>query len=190
MSIGGDWEYAFGAPPGRGCIRASADDFVVREELGFQASGEGQHLLVRVRKRHANTQFVARELARIAGVRPREVGYAGLKDRHAVAEQSFTIGLPSSKAEVELEYDGDAFEILSAERHHRKLRRGALLRNHFEIRVTDIQSDRAALAARLGVISEHGVPNYFGPQRFGRDGGNLRLAEKMLIEGNFSPVLG
>lgn len=183
MGIDDQWLYAFGAPLARGRIKASPDDFVVREELGFEASREGQHLLVHVRKREANTQFVARELARMAGVRPREVGYAGLKDRNAVAEQWFTIGLPSTKTEVDLGGGGEGFEVLSAEPHHRKLRRGALMRNRFDIRVTGLEGDRDALAERLSMIAERGVPNYFGPQRFGRDGSNLRTAERLLLDG-------
>ncbi len=183
MSLGDDWKYAFEAPSARGRIRESSNDFVVREDLGFQASGEGQHLLVHVRKRDANTQFVARELARIAGVRPREVGYAGLKDRNAVAEQWFTIGLPSTKTEVDLSGAGQGFEVLSATAHHRKLRRGALARNRFEIRVTSLEGDRDLLEQRLVRVRSTGVPNYFGPQRFGRDASNLRQAERILLEG-------
>jgi tRNA pseudouridine13 synthase len=183
VTVGNHWKYAFGPPDAQGRIRASADDFVVREELGFTASGEGQHLLVHVRKRETNTQFVARELARMAGVRPREVGYAGLKDRHAVAEQWFTIGLPSTKTQVDLSQGGAGFEVLSATPHHRKLRRGALARNRFEIRVTALEGGEAVLAERLRAVRERGVPNYFGRQRFGRDANNLRTAERMLLEG-------
>ena len=183
VSIDDKWQYAFGLPIGSGRIRVTPDDFVVREELGFEASGEGQHLLVHVRKRESNTQFVARELARMAGVRPREVGYAGLKDRNAVAEQWFTIGLPSTKSSVDVSAGGPGFEVLSTEPHHRKLRRGALACNRFEIRIADLDGEPDALAERLRVVAQRGVPNYFRPQRFGRDGSNLRTAERLLLEG-------
>jgi tRNA pseudouridine13 synthase len=183
VGIGEDWLYAFGVPSARGRIRAKAEDFMVREDLGFEASGEGQHLLVHVRKRDANTQYVARELARMADVSPREVGYAGLKDRHAIAEQWFTIGLPSSKTQLDLGAGAQGFEILSVHPHHRKLRRGALARNRFELLITDLEGDRDEIEERLTTIRDRGVPNYFGYQRFGRDGSNLVSARHLLIEG-------
>src|SRR5215468_1229188 len=72
-------------------LRAAPEDFVVEEDLGFAPAGHGQHLLVKVEKRNANTQWVARELARAAGCRPADVGYAGLKDRRALALQWFSV---------------------------------------------------------------------------------------------------
>src|SRR5712671_3225944 len=74
-----------------GFLRAEPDDFVVEEDLGFAPAGTGQHVLLKVRKRHANTQWVARELAKVCRCRAMDVGFAGLKDRHAVAVQWFTV---------------------------------------------------------------------------------------------------
>src|SRR5215469_5432621 len=87
--------HAYGAPTATGLLRAAPEDFVVEEDLGFAAAGTGQHLLLKVRKRNANTQWVARELARRAGCRPADVGYAGLKDRRAVAIQWFSVPRPA-----------------------------------------------------------------------------------------------
>jgi tRNA pseudouridine13 synthase len=166
---------AFGAPLGRGRLRAEPEDFLVDEDLGFAPSGAGSHVLLKVRKRSANTDWVARELARAAGCRPHDVGYAGLKDRHAVTTQWFSVPLPRGRAVSELAaIRGTDFEVLEAHAHAKKLPRGALAGNHFTVRVRDLQADETQLAERLNAISASGVPNYFGPQRFGRDAGNLR----------------
>jgi tRNA pseudouridine13 synthase len=167
---------AHGAPPAFGRLRLTPEDFVVEERLGFAPSGSGQHLLLRVRKREANTQWVARALARSVGCRPPEVGYAGLKDRHAVAVQWFSV--PRPRAALELQgLRGEGFEVLEAHPHARKLPRGALAGNHFDVRIHAAPGQGAELATRLAqrlrLIEERGVPNYFGAQRFGRAGANL-----------------
>jgi tRNA pseudouridine13 synthase len=164
---------AHGAPLARGSLRVEPEDFVVEEDLGFTASGTGQHVLLKVRKRNANTQWVVRELAKLCGCHPRDIGYAGLKDRRAIAIQWFTV--PQSRLALDAwrtvrEPD---FEVLAADAHSRKLPRGALAGNRFMVRIRNIEVDDAALAGRIAEIARRGVPNYFGPQRFGRDGANL-----------------
>jgi tRNA pseudouridine13 synthase len=164
---------ASGAPLATGVLRAAPEDFVVDEILGFAASGEGPHALLRVRKRGANTEWVARELARAVGCKPFEVGFAGLKDRNAVTTQAFTVPRGKRAAEEFVGLSGEGYEVLQSAAHQRKLPRGALQGNRFEITVRQFAADEAALAARLGQAAAQGVPNYFGPQRFGRDAGNL-----------------
>jgi tRNA pseudouridine13 synthase len=164
---------ACGAPLGRGTLRAQPEDFVVEEDLGFAPSGTGQHVLLKIRKRNANTQWVARELARVCACHPRDVGYAGLKDRRAVAIQWFTVPRSKLSPEAWREVRQPEFDVLDAAAHARKLPRGALAGNHFTIRIRDIGFDEVALATRVAEISQRGVPNYFGPQRFGREGSNL-----------------
>jgi len=159
-------------------LRAQPEDFVVEEDLGFAASGTGQHVLLKVRKRNANTQWVARELAKLCGCHPRDVGYAGLKDRRAIAVQWLTV--PKSKLPLEAwcAIKHPEFDVLEAHAHSRKLPRGALAGNRFTIRIRDIAVDDQAFGSRVAEISRNGVPNYFGPQRFGHDGSNLgRIAE-------------
>ena len=176
-----DWRRAALAPPfawgsgplAAGVLRTSAEDFKVDEILGFDASGEGPHALLRVRKRGANTEWVARELACVAGCKPFEVGFAGLKDRNAVTVQSFTVPRGRRAAEEFVGLEGEGYVVLSAVAHQRKLPRGALAGNRFEIVVRGVDCDPALLAARVAEIRAGGVPNYFGPQRFGRDLGNL-----------------
>jgi tRNA pseudouridine13 synthase len=165
---------AHGEPLCAGALRTEPEDFLVEEQLGFTPAGAGQHVLLKVRKRSANTQWIARELARACGCPPRDVGYAGLKDRHAVATQWFTVPQSRLSPADWVAVRSGEFEVLEAHRHSRKLPRGALAGNHFVIRVRGAAIDDAALAGRLAAIETRGVPNYFGPQRFGRDGSNLR----------------
>jgi tRNA pseudouridine13 synthase len=157
-------------------VRAQPEDFVVEEDLGFSPSGHGQHLLVKVQKRNANTQWVARELARAAGCRAADVGYAGLKDRRAVALQWFSVPRGAAEGTIRA-LSAEEFTVLEAHAHSRKLPRGALAGNRFAIRLRPAGADAAAaattLAPSLALIAARGVPNYFGPQRFGRDGANL-----------------
>jgi tRNA pseudouridine13 synthase len=166
-----------------GTFRAQPEDFVVEEDLGFSASGTGQHVLLKVRKRDANTQWVAGQLASLCGCHPRDVGYAGLKDRRAIAIQWFTVPRSAQRPlEAWCEVRQPEFEVLEAAAHSRKLPRGALAGNRFIIRLRNIVASggRLALEARLADIRQGGVPNYFGPQRFGRDGANLARVDEGL----------
>ena len=174
---------AHGEPVAAGRLRTHPEDFVVEEDLGFAPAGSGQHLLLKVRKRDANTQWVARELAKIAGCRPFEVGFAGLKDRRAVAVQWFSVPQPRSAVDW-LGVSAQDFAVLEAHAHNRKLPRGALAGNRFTVRIRAPDGDGVplsdALTPRLAEIARRGVPNYFGPQRFGREGANLLRAGQSL----------
>lgn len=164
---------AFGSPPIHGRLRIEPEDFVVDERLGFAPAGEGPHLLLRVRKRDANTEWVARELARRAGCRPFDVGYAGLKDRRAVTTQWYSVPRGKSTPEEWCGIAGDGYAVLEAHLHRRKLPRGALAGNSFELRIRSVTGDREAFATRLAELGVRGVPDYFGPQRFGHALSNL-----------------
>lgn len=170
------------AAAGTGCTaqwKLEPDDFVVLEDLGFAPSGSGAHLLLRVRKTGHNTQWVARRLAALAGCAAREVGYAGLKDRHARTEQWFSVpgGADQIEAGVEIE---PGVEILEAHAHHRKLRPGSARGNRFDLRLRGFTGDAEAFSRALARIAENGFPNYFGEQRFGRGYNNLPQAAEML----------
>jgi tRNA pseudouridine13 synthase len=161
-------------------IRREPEDFFVDEVLGFEPSGAGEHLLLQIEKRGANTVWVAQRLAQWAGVAEHAVGYAGLKDRHAVTRQAFTVHLPKRIAPDFATLPADqGFRVLAHAWHARKLPRGALRGNRFVLRLRDVRGDAAAIDARLATIAAQGVPNYFGEQRFGRDGGNLAAARAM-----------
>ena len=176
---------AHGAPVLRARIRQVPEDFIVEEIDGFEASGAGEHLLLTVEKRGMNTAFAARRIAQWAGVPESAVGHAGLKDRHALTRQRFSVQLPGREDPPleALAFDdaasGEALRVLGAVRHARKLPRGALAGNRFELTLREVAGEREAIEARLQAIHDHGLPNYFGEQRFGRDGGNLARALAM-----------
>jgi tRNA pseudouridine13 synthase len=153
------------------------EDFQVEEVLGFEPDGTGAHALLTVEKRGANTGWVAAQLARTAGVPVRDVGFAGHKDRQAVTRQAYSIPVKDADPlDTWLNHEGEGYRVVAAQRHGRKLRPGAHRANRFTLRVRELTGDRAALEAGLARIAALGVPNYFGPQRFGRDGANLDRA--------------
>lgn len=173
--------YAFAGPVLRGILRSTPEDFFVDEDMGFAPDGAGEHVFVRMEKRGANTDFVAKELARFAGVRADAVSYAGLKDRHAVTRQTFSIHLPG-KADPDWSALSHAeFRVIEAVRHSRKLHRGALKGNRFRIVLREIDGDREAAERIVESIRAHGVPNYFGEQRFGRESENIERAKAMFL---------
>lgn len=175
--------YAHGTPPVKGVIRSRVEDFQVDEILGFEADGQGEHFLLHIRKRNTNTDWLARQLARFVDVKPMDVSYAGLKDRNAVTTQWFSVRIPGLAEPDWQQFNTDDFQVIEAARHARKLRRGSLVGNRFRIVVRQLQGDSSELEKRLAVIKQHGVPNYFGEQRFGIDGNNLAMANLMFTEG-------
>jgi tRNA pseudouridine13 synthase len=169
---------AHGAPLPAAQIKTEPEDFRVEEELSFAPSGAGPHRLLRVEKRGANTRWVAASLARLAEVSVAEVGYAGLKDRHAISVQWFSLPAARGSEEFWSTVHTDEFRVLESHLNARKLRRGALRGNHFRIRLRKVAWPRDALEEKLTALRTQGAPNYFGAQRFGRDGFNLdRVAE-------------
>lgn len=184
----GDQPAAHGTPPVRGRLRCSPEDFRVEEVLGFDPDGDGSHVMLVVEKRGANTGWVAAQLARAASVAVRDVGWSGHKDRHAITRQSFTLPWsPAAPIEPCLRFCGEGYRVVAASRHGRKLRPGSHRANRFEIRVRDLEGDHALIGERMEAIAALGVPSYFGPQRFGRDGGNLLSARRWAGSGIAPP---
>lgn len=178
--------YAYGGPLGRALLRSIPEDFFVDEVLGFPLSGSGEHLFVHIEKRGLTTEAVARSLARALSVPARDVSYAGMKDRHAVTRQWFSIQLPGREEALAADALGEGVRVLATERNARKLRRGALRGNRFVLKLRDAAVGWRALSARLALIAREGVPNYFGEQRFGRDGDNVEQARAMFA-GRYRP---
>lgn len=172
--------YAYGEPPLRGLTRCVPEDFLVEEVLGFEPAGHGGHALLQVRKRNANTAWIAQQLASCAGLPRRDVGYAGLKDRHAVTVQWFSVNLEGRAAPDWTALQTPELQILQVAAHTRKLRPGSHRANRFVLRVRDLGGQVEALDARLSSIAAGGVPNVFGEQRFGRGGANAERARAML----------
>jgi len=170
--------YAHGQPTLSAVIRTYPEDFQVEEILGFEPDEQGEHQLLLVRKRSTNTDWVAKQLARHAKVKLMDVSYAGLKDRHAITTQWFSVRLANKPEPDWQALADDNIEFLRITRHLRKLKRGALKANRFRIRLRNLQGDIASLEQRLAAVAQKGVPNYFGEQRFGYN--NLAEAEALL----------
>jgi len=160
-------------------LAASPEDFIVDELPLYPPAGEGAHTFVRVEKRLRTTEDVAHALARLAGVAPGDVGYAGRKDRVAVARQWLSVpGLDPAGLGG---FAGDGFRVLEAARHPHKLRTGQLRANRFELVVRELTPlERASAPERLARLVAHGMPNRFGPQRYGRGGDNAEAARALL----------
>ena len=164
-------------------LKTQNEDFVVDELMPVKPEGEGEHSWLNITKRDCNTDYVATQLARFAAVKPVAVSYAGLKDRNAVTTQWFSVHLPGKAEPDWSQLNNDEFKINQAIRHNRKLRRGALSGNRFQIRLRNVQGETVEWQQRLELIAELGVPNYFGKQRFGHQMNNLYRAAD-LIENN------
>ena len=171
--------HAHGAPVLRTRIRTTPEDFRVEELDAFEASGSGEHLLLTIEKRGMNTAFAAKRIAQWAGVAESAIGQAGMKDRHAVTVQRFSVWLPRRIAPDIDALRSDELRVLGHDWHSRKLPRGALAGNRFRLLLRRVEGDREAVDARLQQIATKGVPNYFGEQRFGRGGANVAKAAAM-----------
>lgn len=159
-----------------GEIGPAPEDFVVEEIPAYPLSGTGSHELLFVEKRGENTRDVARNIARIAGVSDRDVGFAGMKDRHAVTRQWFSV--PYDPKLGERSWDlGPTARVVERTRHENKLRTGHLIGNRFCITLVDVPTGRLEDARRIAEsLKSEGLVNFFGPQRFGREGRNLAEA--------------
>ncbi|MDG2365621.1 MAG: tRNA pseudouridine(13) synthase TruD [Methylococcaceae bacterium] len=171
-----DWPNTYGGPPGGGLIRQSPEDFKVEEVLPFTPSGEGEHLFLFIEKRGENTDYVARQLAKFAGVLARDVGYAGLKDRQAVTRQWFSIWLPGKPMPDWQHWDQENISLIDITRHHKKLKRGVLTGNKFSLMIRQWDGDVKHTEHVLNTIAVGGIANYYGAQRFGHQGKNIEKA--------------
>ncbi|HUJ61384.1 MAG TPA: tRNA pseudouridine(13) synthase TruD [Kofleriaceae bacterium] len=170
------------ALPGTGgALRASDDDFAVDEVPAYGAAGHGEHVFVRIEKRGLTSPEAAERLARAVGCAPRDVGIAGMKDRRAVTRQWLSLPPPVTP-ETALAATLDGVTVLEAVRHPHKLRTGHLRANRFRLRVRGTVADAAARArAILGALAAPpGAPNWYGEQRFGRDGDNAARGRAIL----------
>ncbi|WP_201606401.1 tRNA pseudouridine(13) synthase TruD [Psychrobacter okhotskensis] len=159
-------------------------DFVVNEILPLEFTGEGEHLWLHIEKSGINTAYLAKLLSEWAEIPLRDVGYSGLKDRHALTTQWFSLRIPKKQlpesefAPVDIS-DNESVTILIQHWHNKKLNRGTHRANQFIITLRDIElenDDKSSVEQHLAHISITGVPNYFGPQRFGWNGNNIREA--------------
>lgn len=184
--------YATGKPVLLARIKQSVDDFLVDEELGFEPTGAGEHLLVRIEKAGQSTTEVVRQISSALGISDTAVGYAGMKDRQARTRQWFSIRLDQANESDLGRLQSDRLQILEQTRNQRKLQIGAHKANHFEIILREVGSintpgaeslssnPAASLELKLQTLDQQGVPNYFGSQRFGRDLSNLHQVRELM----------
>ena len=174
--------FAYGKPTATGLIKQSPEDFTVEEIPGFELTGEGEHLFLLIEKRGRNTEDVAKELTTVMQRATRDVSWAGLKDRHAITKQWFCVHCPRADIPDLTVLNGKGWKVLASKRHARKLKKGSLWGNSFQITIRNVQG-REEIERRLLQVREYGVPNYFGSQRFGYKGNNLVRAKQLLLEG-------
>ena len=200
------WSRLYGDALGSATLKQELHDFIVEEQLGFEPSGEGEHIFLWLEKTNLNTAFVAESLAKFSRLHLRDITYAGRKDKFALTRQWFGVHIANKKEPNWDEFDLEGAKILQVARNDRKLRVGVLKGNKFDLVLrnltsnlgTDVEFDVQALERRLELIKHQGAPNYYGSQRFGEMrltpsaaevsttggklllGGNLALAEKLI----------
>ncbi|WP_019673282.1 tRNA pseudouridine(13) synthase TruD [Psychrobacter lutiphocae] len=197
----GNLPQPYPAPIASASFKQTPSDFQVDEVLDIDLSGEGEHLWLLIKKTSMNTLFVAQQLAKWAKIPNRDVGYSGLKDRQAVTTQWFSLRIPKGELPkmgfAEFIYQNrstayntaddsslEALEVLKQVWHSKKLHKGAHKANRFLIRLQELVfADKQAVDSMLETIKTQGVPNYFGEQRFGRNGSNIATALEWFEQG-------
>lgn len=177
-----DWPRVYGKPESTASFKLVPEDFQVNEFFAGEFSGEGEHIVLKIEKRGLTTEEVVKSLARLVNKPVKLISYAGLKDRQALVTQWLSIHAPGETIEGVDKLEAPGWRVLECTRHNKKIRPGFLTGNHFVMKLREI-SNEEDLVARIEQIKATGVPNYFGEQRFGREGGNLIKAEELLVQG-------
>ena len=174
-----------------GRIKTHPEDFEVEEIPAYQPCGTGEHLFLWVEKRSLGAEYFLRQLARRLNIPTGLIGTAGLKDRHAVTRQY--VSVPVSAESDLSRLDGEGIRVLSVSRHTNKLKSGHLRGNRFRILLRDVEPSAAdRLPPLLERIRSHGLINFYGSQRFGREGETLHIGQNLLAGkagGRLSPFL-
>jgi tRNA pseudouridine13 synthase len=178
------WQHQYPKLNISGLFKSNPSDFQVTEILGYEPTGEGEHIYLWVRKVGLNTAYLAEQIAKFTKLPLRAVTYAGRKDKHAQTEQWFSVHLPGKGEFDWSQFKEPGAQVLTVVRHNKKLKTGVLKGNRFDITLRQLSST-LGIEQRIELIGLHGVPNYYGAQRFGDTrhdarGGNLVLAEKMI----------
>ena len=165
-----------------GCIKQSPEDFQVREHLLYQPTGEGDHVFCDLERAGMETRSMLSLLSEVTGVPQKDLGYAGLKDKQALSRQWISVPWPGKSLEdlEALLMSRSEWAVHQCVRYGNKLKRGHNLGNSFRIVVRQVRGCEDTLAGIAGHIVEHGLANFFGPQRFGRDGLNAHIGRAVL----------
>jgi tRNA pseudouridine13 synthase len=183
QQINHHYQYAYCVPKCTATLKQYPADFVVKEQLSFEPEGEGTHAFLWIEKNSLNTQDVINQLSRFTGLQAKHIGYAGLKDKQAMTSQWFSINLEGLSEPDWSEFSFPNISIKSVSYHKKKLKVGSILSNEFSIILRDVcESDvselnKKSIESRIEKIIQYGVPNYFGPQRFGIDNQNIKKAD-------------
>ncbi|MBR7888630.1 tRNA pseudouridine(13) synthase TruD [Marinomonas sp. A79] len=184
------WRYAWSKPTVTADLKTHVQDFYVEEQLGFEPDDKGEFCFVFIEKEGVNTDFLAKRLAQLAGIAANKVTYSGVKDRHACTRQWFCLHVlnkqPNLSSIQEAFRAPESVRVIAQLRHSKKLRTGTHLANRFVIRLRSVEGDLEELEARLQLIKQAGVPNYYGPQRFGINGNNLHNGKELVLNGRQS----
>jgi tRNA pseudouridine13 synthase len=178
-----DLPYLTTALPGTGGrLRTADEDFVVDEEPAYAPAGEGDHVFARIEKRGLTTPQAVERLSRALGCAARDIGVAGMKDRHAITRQWVSLPPPLHPDAVAA-VSAEGLRVLEVARHPHKLRTGHVRANRFRLRVRDAVPDAAARArAILDRLAEPpGAPNWYGEQRFGKAGDNATRGRAIVL---------
>ncbi|MDB4837730.1 tRNA pseudouridine(13) synthase TruD [Marinomonas sp.] len=182
-----EWRYAWSEPQVTGDLKTHVQDFYVEEQLGFEPDGKGEFCFVFIEKQGVNTDFLAKRLAQVAGIAENKVTYSGVKDRHACTRQWFCLHVLNQEPDLssiqEAFREPEIVRVIAQLKHSKKLKTGTHFANRFVIRLRNIQGNLEDLESRLNLIKKGGVPNYYGPQRFGINGNNLQNGKDLVLQG-------
>jgi len=167
--------YPYGVAEIKGVIKSTAADFKVEEVLGFEPSGEGEHLFLYIEKTGLSTHELIDQVAEDFKLKPRDIGYSGLKDKHAITRQWLSLHLAGQMQSMKLP-ETSAYKILRQGWHARKLKTGSHRSNRFEVLVRSVDHFGDVPQQQVNAIREKGMANYFGQQRFGRSDDNVSRA--------------
>ena len=174
--------YVKSAPNISAKLKVNFDDFKVEEYLGFEPTGSGDHLFIKLKKINLSTIEVARKLSETTGTKLSAIGYSGMKDKRGECTQWFSIPL-KSKIESEIaSLENEQVKIISSQPNIRKLKIGNHKENDFNIKLRGCQGDKYEFEDRLNRLMAHGVPNYFGMQRFGKKMKNVQIMVNLMEE--------
>ena len=173
------WPTINECPTWQGVIRTEPQDFLVEEIPAYLPSGSGEHLMILVEKCDRTTENVIKELVSQTNTGRGQIGHAGMKDRRAVTRQ--WLSLPASAKDRLADFKLEGVKIIQTGLHGNKLKTGHLKGNRFNIRVRGLDPQATqALVQRSQLVAKNGIPNYFGPQRFGRNGANEQTGRELI----------